>query len=107
MINKIITKQLIRAEHKNPMNYGMFVDEFVAYCLAYKKICEGEPVKFWIKKFPRRVGWVIKRALKEIFSKKKELIVNWCVVRHALITHTSPYDPAYEKYLFEHQPQRN
>jgi hypothetical protein len=107
MINKIIMDRFIATEMKNPMNAGMLSDEFAAYCLTYKKVGEGEPIKHWIKKFPQRVFWVVKRALKELFSKKKELIVNWCAVRKALITHTSPYDATYEKHLFNLQPQRN
>ena len=90
----------------HPMNRDMTAEEFAVYALTYKKLGEGWTVDTFIQRFPRKHLWVVKRVLKETMVSRRKPIVNWCVVRSALATNTSGYDPKYERHVFNDKPER-
>ena len=97
----------IVAMKMNKMNKCMYAEEFAVYCLAYKKIWEGVPVRLWIHKFPTKHKWIIKRVLRENFGQMKPVSVNWLPIRSALARSVNPPDINYLNHLFALQPQRD
>lgn len=91
---------------QHPMNRDMTIEEFAVYALTHKKLKEGMTASFFMKRFPPQHLWVVKRVLMETMSSKPRPIVNWCVVRSALLEHEPKYDPDYEKHVFDQTPER-
>jgi hypothetical protein len=91
----------------NKMSRGMNGDEFAVYCLAHKHIWEGIPLSWWINRFEPKFKWIVKRAIKENLTARRQLIVNWLPIRRALYLSVNRDDPSYVRHLFDLQPQRN
>lgn len=91
---------------QHPMNRDMTIEEFAVYALTHKKLKEGMTASVFMKRFPPQHLWVVKRVLMETMSSKPRPIVNWCVVRSALLEHEPKYDPDYERHVFDQTPER-
>ena len=96
----------VQAWLHDPMNEDMTVEEFAVYTLTHKKLKEGWTASLFMKRFPPQHLWVVKRALRETMSSRPRPIVNWCLVRSALLEHMSDYDPDYERHVFDEMPER-
>ena len=88
----------------DPMNKDMTTEEFAVYALTHKKLREGWTASLFMKRFPPQHLWVVKRVLRETMTSRP--VVNWCLVRSALLEHKSNYDPDYERHVFDEMPER-
>ena len=91
----------------NKMTRGMNDEEFTIYCLAHKHIWEGIPLRWWAHKVKPKYKWIIKRAIKENLTPRRQLIVNWCPLRIPTFLSVNKFNFAYVRHLFDLQPQRN
>ena len=99
--SQIISLQL------NKMARGMRGDEFAVYCLAHKHIWERIPFSLWLHRFEPQFKWILKRAIKENLTPRRQLIVNWLPIRRALLLTINREDSDYVRHIFNHQPRRN